>query len=151
MNKKIFLMACLPLILPACQSISSHNAPPNIENYTWQNAENNIALHFSAQHRLHIETACNGQNTTWSLQNNMLKTSALMSTMKMCAPAQMQKEKIAQTLFDQASLKIDINMQTRPVLTLTDAKGQQFQFIGQLTPEAQYHSQPEMIFFEVAP
>ena len=38
-----------------------------------------------------------------------------------------------------------------PTLTLTDAKGQKYNFIGKMTPETKYQSEPKTVFLEISP
>jgi len=157
MNKKLLMIACLPIFLPACQHIvpmpKSNSTAHVLSTYQWQNSQQNITLNFDQKQHLHIETGCNAQNTSWNLTDQTLQTSRLMSTMKMCSPEKMQQERFAQQLFDNTALKINIDQsnQNAPQLTLTNQAGQTFKFAGQITPEAQYNSQPTMVFFEVSP
>lgn len=155
MYKKLLMIACLPIFLPACQHMmpKSNSTAHVLSAYQWQNTQQNITLNFDEKQHLHIETGCNGQNTSWSLTDRTLKTAHLMSTMKMCSPEKMQQERFAQQIFDNTALKVSIEQsnQNTPQLTLTNQAGQTFQFTGQITPETQYNSQPTMVFFEVSP
>lgn len=38
-----------------------------------------------------------------------------------------------------------------PTLTLTDAKGQKYNFIGKMTLETKYQSEPKTVFLEISP
>lgn len=164
MSKKLLLIACLPFLLPACQNISSTPQPHSIQktmnesqtlrNYNWMysGSEATLNLQFN-QNSLYIQTDCNGQNTQWELDQHILKTNHLISTMKMCSAEQMKKEQFAQQLFDHTELKVQIDNSKaeQPILNIETTTGQKYQFVGTMTPEFKYKAQPQTVFFEIAP
>lgn len=166
MNKTIYAIALLPALLMACQPLqttqhinqpmqqTTQNTAKVLTNYTWsaktKMSNEPIILHFNQNNRLYIKTGCNGQNTSWSLDGNTLKTSPMMSTMKMCSPDLMKQEQFVQKMFNNSSLKTEINT-TSTSLVLTTPNGEILTFEGTLTPEAKYNTQAETIFLEILP
>lgn len=168
MNKKIFLMACLPLALSACQQVqtmSQHigtvmtqemNESKFLSQYTWSYQPDTsvkpIVVSFQDKN-FHIATGCNGQNGTWQLIGNTLKTSNLMSTMMMCSPDLMKQERFAQHVFGNSVLKVSFNKANinQPILIVQKDSGERYEFIGTMTPEARYKGQAKTVYFEVSP
>ena len=171
MKMKFLAIALLPFALAACQSsdvqmvkdtvvnvIQQQNADQVLTDYQWsyQPAETQtpIVLTFAKQdQRLSIATGCNTQGTTWNLDKGQLVTGNLMSTMKACSPELMNQEKLSSSIFNKRNIAFNLNTTEaeNPTLTVSNAKGEKFVFQGKMTPEAQYQTQAEIIFLEIAP
>ncbi|MEB3767248.1 META domain-containing protein [Acinetobacter sp. MD2] len=164
MKKKfIFVLASTACMLSACQlNPTQHHENLSLEkdqlsSYLWQYQPNQkiaaLQLNFDKAGGLFIQTPCNNQSGTWQQQDaTHFSTSNLASTMKMCAPEQMQLERWSAQLLSNQKLKYAVaGSKDAATLTLTDSKGQQYQFKGQLKPEIQYQSQAQTVFFEISP
>lgn len=171
MKIKYLALALVPFALAACQSsdvqqvkdvvnnvVLQQNADQNLAKYTWsyqpEGTTRPVTLSFSKKdHRLSIDTGCNMQMGSWSVENNQLITSKLASTMKACEPALMKQEQMTAAIFNEAKVPFTITWEEaeQPVLHLTAANGTKINLQGELTPEAKYQSEGETIFLEVAP
>lgn len=171
MKIKYLAIALFPFALAACQSsdiqqvkdvatnvVSQQNADQVLPKYTWSyqpaGTTQPVSLSFAQQNkRLSISTGCNMQGTSWSVEKNQLITSNLASTMKACEPALMQQEQKTAAIFNQAKIPFNITWTNpeQPVLQLITATGEKISLTGELTPEAKYQSEGEIVFLEIAP
>lgn len=171
MKIKYLALALIPFALAACQSndiqqvkdvvsnvIAQQNADQVLANYTWSyqpaGTTQPVTLSFSKKdQRLSIDTGCNMQNGSWSINNNLLMTTKMASTMKACEPALMKQEQAIAAVFNEAKIPFNITWEEaeQPVLHLTTANGTKISLKGELTPEAMYQSEGEIVFLEVAP
>lgn len=171
MKIKYLALAIIPFALAACQNsdiqqvkdvvsnvVTQQTATQVLPKYTWsyQPAGTNrpVRLSFSQQdQRLSIETGCNIQNSTWRVENNQLITSLAASTMKACEPALMQQEQTVDAIFNEAKIPFSIAWDNpqQPTLTITTKSGEKINLKGEMTPEAMYQSEGEIIFLEIAP
>ncbi|QUY35749.1 META and DUF4377 domain-containing protein [Acinetobacter junii] len=128
-----------------------------LSNYTWSyqptNTQKPIVLTFLNNDRLSVDTGCNRLNTSWKVENGLIVTGDGASTMMACEPALMQQEKFAGELLQKRQIPFEVNTTNlhEPTLTLTDAKGQKYHFIGKMTPETKYQSEPKTVFLEISP
>ena len=166
MKIKYFALALLPFALIACQTVQkpveavlsqvNSTTGKNLTQYNWtyqaSKASKPLTLHFDKNQRLTIQTGCNTQGGTWNIEGNTLITSPLMSTMMACADDLMQQQRLSADLLSDKKVAFKISTANeQAVLTLTDAKGQDYIFTGTLTPEAKYQSEGQIVFLEIAP
>lgn len=172
MNKKYLLICVLPFLLPACQSLPQHhtvqhtmhntqkntaNLHQTLSDYTWSyQAQKNlpdIRINFDKDQTFSISTGCNQQGGSWQLSGQAITTSVLRSTMMMCSPQLMLQEKQSADLFGQSQLNVQVNFDEKeiPQLQIIDKNGRTYQFQGHIKPEAQYKSEAEIIFLDIAP
>ena len=123
-------------------------------NWTYQpeGSKEPILLNFSND-RIGIDSGCNRQGTSWKIENGQLLTGDLVSTQMACDPVLMKQEQFSSSLFQKRSIPFELNLANpaQPTLILKDTQGQSYTFKGNMTPEAQYQSQGETIFLEIAP
>ncbi|GAB03122.1 MULTISPECIES: META and DUF4377 domain-containing protein [Acinetobacter] len=128
-----------------------------LTNYTWsyQPAETKrpIVLNFLANDRLSVDTGCNRLNTSWKVENGQIITGDGASTLMACDPALMKQEQFAGQLLTKGKIPFEVNTTDlhAPSMTLTDAKGQKYTFVGKMTPETKYQSEGKTVFLEIAP
>lgn len=171
MKFKYLAIALFPLALAACQSNDLNtvrdtavnvlhqqtNADQTLTAYQWfyqpQGTDQPIVLSFDDQQRLSIATGCNTQGTSWKIEKGQIVTTDLTSTMMACPPELMQQEQFSSTLFAKRHIPFVLNTQdsNKPTLTVMTATGQKVVFEGKMTAEAQYQTQAEVIFLEIAP
>ncbi|MBP8006822.1 MAG: DUF4377 domain-containing protein, partial [Acinetobacter sp.] len=70
-----------------------------------------------------------------------------------CNPALMKQEQFAGTLLQKRQIPFEVNASNldQPTLVITDAKGQKYSFVGKMTPEAKYQTEPKTVFMEISP
>ncbi len=126
-----------------------------LKNYTWayqpEGTNRPIVLTF-AEDRLSIQTGCNNMGAGVKVTGNTLVTSQAMMTQMACSPELMQQEKFAAQLFDKRTIQISIaDEKEQPVLSIEAADGKKYDFVGTITPEAQYQSAAKIMFLEISP
>ena len=170
MKLKYLAIALFPLTLAACQSndiqkvgdlavsvLQQQNADKTLTSYTWsastENAKRPIVLTFADKGRLSVSTSCNTLGTSWKVENNIITTSNIMSTMMACDEASTKQEGFAASLFSATKTPFVLNLDDvqKPTLTLVTANGEKVVFTGKMTPEVKYQTQGETIFLEVSP
>lgn len=170
MKFKYLAIALIPLMFAACESVDikkagdvavsvlqQQNADKTLASYEWStttaDAPKPIVLNFSNEGRLSISTSCNTMGSSWKVENNQIVTGNIMSTMMACPDNLMKQEGIASGWFTDRKVPfvLNLNDSNKPMLTLTDAKGQKVVLTGQMTPETKYNSAGETIFLEVSP
>ncbi|WAU77456.1 META and DUF4377 domain-containing protein [Acinetobacter sp. TR3] len=128
-----------------------------LTNYTWSyqptDTKKPIVLSFLANDRLSVDTGCNRLNTSWKIENGSIVTGNGASTMMACEPALMKQEQFAGTLLQKRKVSFEINATNldQPSLTLSDANGQKYTFLGKMTAEAKYQSEGKIVFLEISP
>uniref|UniRef100_UPI0025DB28B7 META and DUF4377 domain-containing protein n=1 Tax=uncultured Acinetobacter sp. TaxID=165433 RepID=UPI0025DB28B7 len=128
-----------------------------LTNYTWSyqptDTKKPIVLSFLANDRLSVDTGCNRLNTSWKIENGSIATGDGASTMMACEPALMKQEQFAGTLLQKRKVSFEINATNldQPSLTLSDANGQKYTFLGKMTAEAKYQSEGKIVFLEISP
>ncbi|KAA8730991.1 DUF4377 domain-containing protein [Acinetobacter qingfengensis] len=155
-------------LLSACQtplSSSDHVAhkmtshsdlAQTLQQYTWsyqpKNTKQPIIVRFN-QKQLGVYAGCNHMSTAFEISDQNLTTQNLVSTMMACDAQLMAQEKFAAQLFDQQKIQLTLlsTATTQPILRLTTATGQHYDFIGTMTPETKYQSQGETVFLEIDP
>ena len=128
-----------------------------LTNYTWSyqpaDTKRPIVLSFLANDRLSVDTGCNRLNTSWKIENGLIATGDGASTMMACDPALMKQEQFAGTLLQKRQIPFEVNATNldQPTLTISDANGQKYTFVGKMTAEAKYQSEGKTVFLEIAP
>ena len=167
MKIKYLVVALLPLSLMACQTVQNvtdnvisqinTTAAKNLTEYNWtyqdSKASKPLVLSFDDNQRLSIQTGCNNQSGTWKVEGDTIVTSPLASTMMACEPALMKQEQFAGSLLQKRKVPFEINATNldQPSLTLSDANGQKYTFLGKMTAEAKYQSEGKIVFLEISP
>ncbi|ENU30499.1 hypothetical protein F991_01635 [Acinetobacter sp. CIP-A165] len=128
-----------------------------LTNYTWSyqpaDTKRPIVLSFLANDRLSVDTGCNRLNTSWKIENGLIATGDGASTMMACNPALMKQEQFAGDLLQKRQIPFEVNASNldQPTLVITDAKGQKYTFVGKMTAEAKYQTEPKTVFMEISP
>ncbi|MDY6489569.1 META and DUF4377 domain-containing protein [Acinetobacter faecalis] len=170
MKLKYLAIALFPFALAACQSsdiqkvgdlavsvLQQQNADKTLTSSTWsastENAKRPIVLTFADKGRLSVSTSCNTLGTSWKVENNIITTTNIMSTMMACDEASTKQEGFASSLFSTGKTPFVLNLDDvqKPTLTLVAANGEKVVFTGKMTPEVKYQTQGETIFLEVNP
>lgn len=170
MRFKYLAIALFPLTLAACQSndiqkvgdldgsvLQQQNIDKTLTSYTWsastENAKRPLVLNFSDKGRLIVSTSCNTLSTSWKVENNIITTSNIMSTMMACDEESTKQEGFAASLFSATKTPFALNHDDlqKPTLTLVSANGENVVFTGKMTPEVKYQTQGETIFLDVSP
>lgn len=169
MKFKFLAIALFPFALAACQSgdiqnirditvklVQQQNPEKVLADYHWsyqpQNSNKAIVLHFEDK-RLSIDSGCNGQRTSWKIENGQIVTSELMSTMMACSPELMKQEQLSASIFQKREIPFTLNAMNaeQPTLTISAVNGEKYIFTGSIKAEAKYQSEGEIIFLEIAP
>lgn len=146
MKIKYLVLALLPLSLMACHKVQNESdngvskintsAAKNLVEYNWTyqgaKASKPLVLSFSADQNLSIQTGCNNQGGTWKVEGNTIITSALVSTLMVCADDDLMKqEDLSVEIFSEKKVPFEIStVKDQAILTLTDEKGQKHVFTG---------------------
>ena len=168
MKLKYLAIALFPLALVACQSgdiqksgdlamsvLQQQNADITLNSYEWSlntdGASKPLVLKFMGKGSLAISTTCNNLSSSWSVENNVLTTGNMASTLMACTGNGGAQEKLAAEIFStQVPFVLNLNDKENPTLTLTTAKNEKFTFTGKMTPETKYQTAGETIFLEVS-
>lgn len=128
-----------------------------LTNYTWSyqptETKKPIVLSFLDNNRLSVDTGCNRQNTSWKVENDVIVTGDMASTLMACEPTLMKQEQFAGDLLQKRQIPFEMNVSNldQPTLVVRDTKGQAYTFVGKMTPEAKYQTEPKTVFLEIAP
>ena len=169
MNLKFLAIALFPLALGACQSndiqkagdiavsiLQQQNPSKTLASYTWSTdtgAPKPLVLNFDANGNIHVSTSCNGMNSSWKANSNLLETGSFAMTMMACSENAMQQENVAKSIFLSGKTPFVLNLDNpdAPTLTLTASDAKQYIFTGKMTPENKYQTEGETIFLEISP
>lgn len=113
-------------------------------------ADKPVTLHFENNH-LRISNACNGIGGSFSLTDNQLTVSRLVSTMMAC-PNHLNDIDTSISKLIEGTTQLQLSQSTAaPQLTLTTKQHDVLIWQGIATPETKYGSQGKTIFLEIAP
>jgi len=128
-----------------------------LSQYTWSyqpdSSKKPITLSFSKDNRLSVDSGCNRQGTSWKVENDLIITSDIASTLMACEPALMKQEQFATELLQKRQIPFDVDASNpeQRRLIIEDTKGQKYTFVGTMTPETKYQSEGQIVFLEISP
>ena len=112
-------------------------------------AQPKVTLNFQ-EGRYNLRGSCNHMMGSYAASNNAFTSGPLASTNMACPSPSMQQDGSLAQFFSEQKVDYQINQQTSPTLTFTNAKGEKLVFVGTPTADTRYGSKPETIFLAVS-